>query len=340
MNNKPCEWKVYFDGGFYDRRGTGRAGTEVKVKKDFSWNGHEWYIPAVYVCGKGLVMDVCIKVEPEVISAYYEKWGLAEGRLETLSKEEQRLAWQENPLDVEFQLKLQINSRLQENWSGSGANWVPERCLFGEMENTEEAMEFVEHYDLDKTKGWAFHRVSIPWGTKTKPMLRTLLLQLEPRRVPVPGPRFITPKVGESISFLHPIKGTTHNLTVHEFQRARFPSERLSEEEYEFPENYYQMIYTIQPDIPTKEYTVKDVCDNDTPKRKESSPYSGAASIGIIGGGCGPTAVFIAEKGTTEMARVTCSAFRFEPAETVEWEMIFHRKPCENLQVELLKGKG
>ena len=99
-----------------------------------------------------------------------------------------------------------------------------------------------------------------------------------------------------------------------------------------------QIMYTLEPEIPKGEYTIKDVHDSDTPRRKESESDFSACSVGIIGigGADGPTAVFIAGSGTTETVQVANSGLRFEPAETVEWEMIFRRKPCEDIRVELL----
>ena len=80
-------------------------------------------------------------VEPEVISAYYEKWGFAEGRPDNFSEEEQERVMRENPFDIDFRMKAVVNGKVQEKWSGSGMNWIPECCFFGDMENTEEATE-------------------------------------------------------------------------------------------------------------------------------------------------------------------------------------------------------
>ena len=335
-SRKPKEWKVYFDGDFYGNRGNGKAGTEMPLGKEFFWNGNDWYIPSMYSCGKGLVLDICIRLEPEAITAYYEKWGLEEERQEPFSKEEQGQMTQENPVNVDFRLKAEVNGKVLRNWSGSGIGWMPDTCLLPEEENTEEADAVMEHYHLDRTKGWTFRRISLPWATKTKPVLRALALEFEPELISVQGPKFITPQVGGSVSFLNPLTGAEHTLTVLDVQKEQFPKERIQAEEFEFPEHFTQMIYTLEPAIPRGGYTLKDVCNSDTPKRKMSADGPTACSVGVIGVGAGPTAVFVAGKGTTEAAQVACSALRFEPAETVEWEMIFRRKPCEDIRVELL----
>ena len=48
------EWKVYFDGNFWEPSGKDRAGTEIRLDKQFEWAGHHWIIPAAYSCNKGL----------------------------------------------------------------------------------------------------------------------------------------------------------------------------------------------------------------------------------------------------------------------------------------------
>lgn len=49
------EWIVTYDGGFW--RNEGNAGIEIPIQKSFCWGEEKWYIPAVYICDKGLVID-------------------------------------------------------------------------------------------------------------------------------------------------------------------------------------------------------------------------------------------------------------------------------------------
>ena len=44
------EWKVYFDGDFWGHSGKDRSGTELRLNKQFDWEGHHWVIPAAYSC--------------------------------------------------------------------------------------------------------------------------------------------------------------------------------------------------------------------------------------------------------------------------------------------------
>ena len=64
-----------YDAGFWPRHG--RGGKELFVDRQFVWGGETWHIPAVYLCVGGLVIDSCVKIDPERIRAYTDKWELA-----------------------------------------------------------------------------------------------------------------------------------------------------------------------------------------------------------------------------------------------------------------------
>lgn len=62
----PPKWEVSFDGGFWSSR-QGCPGKELPIRKEFDWAGYHWMIPSMYLCGKGIVMDFCMRVEPAAI---------------------------------------------------------------------------------------------------------------------------------------------------------------------------------------------------------------------------------------------------------------------------------
>ena len=62
----------------------------------------------------------------------------------------------------------------------------------------------------------------------------------------------------------------------------------------------------------------------------------GFASVGVIGGADGPTAVFVSGCAAGEDVRVACSAVRYEPVETVTWRVRFMARPKEDKTVALL----
>ena len=71
------EWKVYFDGNIWGHHGRDYAGKEICIEKEFQWAGRQWWIPAVYSCGKGLVVDFCMRVEAQAIRDFIERWNLS-----------------------------------------------------------------------------------------------------------------------------------------------------------------------------------------------------------------------------------------------------------------------
>lgn len=70
------EWKVFFEGDFWYHSGRDHAGKELRTEKEFEWAGHEWRIPAVYSCGKGLVIDFCMRADRDALRAFMEEWEL------------------------------------------------------------------------------------------------------------------------------------------------------------------------------------------------------------------------------------------------------------------------
>ena len=71
------QWKVIFDGGFWDHPKGRRPGKEIPVNTQFDWAGRYWIIPSVYSCSKGLVVDFCMQVESANILAFMDKWHLS-----------------------------------------------------------------------------------------------------------------------------------------------------------------------------------------------------------------------------------------------------------------------
>ena len=67
------EWKVYFEkllGTF----GKDRAGTEIRLNKQFDWAGHHWVIPAAYSCNED--SSWTLYALDEDIHKFMTKWDL------------------------------------------------------------------------------------------------------------------------------------------------------------------------------------------------------------------------------------------------------------------------
>ena len=336
------EWKVFYDGGYWTKSGKGRAGKEITLNSTFTWGEEIWHIPAIYSCSKGLVVDFCVEINPERMKAFLDKWmPVCEGD-SILPRETQEELDKANPLSIDFRPHIFVNGKVVQAKHGCGINWIPESCIPDGTENPREAKQLITHYELDETKAWSFHRWSCPWATLKKPEIKSFKLRLERRLETINGIRFKNPTVGDVITFTHPITNTEHKLTVMEYGKQELTSKAFAHEEYEFPTHHTAMTYTIEPELPNKNFQVRDCLDNDEPKRRPRKPYEpqasyDACSIGIIGGADGPTAlIFSNGSGTKTVPHAALSALHFEPVDEIEWKIIFREKLMEDIEVDII----
>ena len=78
MSELRDNWNVYFQSDFHGRCGRagsrGKRGIEIRLDREFTWCEHRWIIPAVYLCGQGVVIDLCIETSQSAIQAFMSKW--------------------------------------------------------------------------------------------------------------------------------------------------------------------------------------------------------------------------------------------------------------------------
>ncbi|MBQ8783574.1 MAG: hypothetical protein IJZ57_07375 [Clostridia bacterium] len=336
----PTEWAVYFEHGFWNRNAKGKPGEEIAINKTFSWGDEIWHIPAVYSCSKGLVVDFCIEIQPEKEKAFIDKWYPVLAKDENISDELREQIEQENPIDVNFRTHLQVNGKPVIAKHGNSVQWLPENCLPDGVRNESESKEIIRHYGLDERKVWSFHRWSFLWSSKRKPEIKSISLKLERDPVTIQGVHFKNPSVGDVISFVHPISDAEHKLTVLAYEKQEFPRQGFQHEEYEFPTLHTAMTYTLEPELPGRNFQVRDCLQNEQPKRKPRNQFEpeanyDACAIAIIGGADGPTAVFVSGGQNSEQHRAL-SALRFEHADDIEWKIVFREKMMEDIEVELI----
>ncbi len=331
------EWKVYFDGNFWGHHGRERAGKEISIRKQFIWSEKVWHIPAIYACSKGLVVDFCVQIPVECIRAFMDKWNLSiENDGSDFTNEQRMRIDAENPLSINMSPEVVLNGKVLTSSHGCGLSWNP---CFPEC-NGIESKGVLEQYGLDSTCGWAIWRSAFPWATKRKPLITTLGVTFKQGLVAIPGPHFHVSAPGDCIEFTHPTTGVQHTLTVQEYERQEMPTEHFGDKNYEYPTYYTVMSYTLSPDLPGNTFTVTDCEESDRPQQKQvdsNEPQSSAscAAIAIIGGADGPTAIVF---GGTDQAklRTACSALHFDPVDDVEWQMVFHKKTCEDITAILM----
>lgn len=195
---------VYFDGSFWGHSGRDHAGREISINKRFRWADRDWLIPAMYICGKGLVVEFCMQIDPKQIMAFMDKWSL---NMETdsyrnFSREQQMEIDGENPLHFDFQPKVLLNGKELVTSHGCGVSYNP--CLPEDIINELEAKQAMDYYGLDDSRGWMILRSAFPWKTKRRPEIRTISVTMEQRMAAVPGMHFCVSAVGDSIEFCHP----------------------------------------------------------------------------------------------------------------------------------------
>ena len=107
------EWKVYFDGNFWEPSGKGHAGTEIRLDRQFEWAGHHWIIPAAYSCNKGLVLDFCMCTPAEDIREFMKKLDLTPENDSCLNfiQEQQLQIDLANPLCLDIIPCLKLNGK-------------------------------------------------------------------------------------------------------------------------------------------------------------------------------------------------------------------------------------
>ena len=330
-----AEWKVYFDGSFWGHHGRDRAGRELSLYRQFVWEDAVHHIPAIYLCGKGLVMDFCVQIPAERIRSFIDQWHLsAEHHGTDLTDEQQMRLDAENPLSIRMSLKATVNGTALSSYRSCGVTWNP---CFPEG-GSPEAGSAVRHYGLDPDSGWAIKRVAFPWTTKRRPRITALSVTVAGEPVAVPGPHFRVSAPGEQFEFIHPATGGRHTLTVREYERREMSREHFDDHFQEFPTHYTVMTYTLSPGLPDGALTVADCVRSDSPRYERSHPagsQASAVSVGVIGGADGPTAIFVGGPSQGRL-HAACSALRFEPARDVEWRMVFFEKRRGEVTVELI----
>ncbi len=336
------EWKVYFDGGFWGRQGKARAGQEIPIGKAFAWAGHQWLVPAAYACGKGLVVDLCMRAEAEAIGAFMKKWDLTQENddCDCFTREQQMEMALENPLHLDFDARLTLNGQTLETTHGCAICFHP--CLPEGMDNAPEAGWAVDHYGLDRAAGWAIYRFAFPWPGKRRPSIKRLSVTMAQQPAAIPGPHFTARAPGDVFRFVHPVSRTEYTLTVRELARQTLPQDSFGDPVRQYPTHFVTMIYSLSPETPDP-MTVSDCADSEQPRElipagdRPAPAAHNDAAVGIIGGADGPTSVVWAGA-AQDRPHAACSALHFAPVQQeIEWRVTFMEKRYEDLTISLME---
>lgn len=336
-------WRVSFDGSLYHQRG--RAGQELRVDKTILWGDKAVYVPSVYLCGKGLVVDLLLRTDAEALRAFYAKWDLTpEHDGSDFTPEQWAQCNAENPLQLDHRAFACANRKKLRSCGASADCWSP---LYPDAADKAMRAAMV-HYGLDRACGWQLWRHRFRWATARRPELRSLTLTLCADSVFLPGPRFqIAP--GASLDFTHPVTGAHHTLLAEALSPQTLPpeiTERSPLGTQRLPTHYQALRFTLTPDLPDGSFQLRDTQPSDAPRLCVASSEAAsagvpvcidapAACVGIIGGEDGPTALFLSGD-APDGCHMAFSSLSHAPRGAVEWSLRFRHKPRPDCTISLL----
>ncbi|MBQ9761591.1 MAG: hypothetical protein IJV82_00755 [Oscillospiraceae bacterium] len=300
------KWDVGYGTGFAEYCEKSRIGNEITVGRAFQWHGENWFVPSIYLCDNGIVVDSILEVTGEEMARFNLVWGSQ--KPEDLSAEDLMRRKLDDPLGIEVISRLAVNSSDLPRRKSHVLRWDPA------VENSWNARRTLEHYGLDRNKGYLLRRDHFLRKGKNPP-IQTMVMNLEAIPAAVPGIRFVAPKPGESMVFSHPVTDQTHTLTVKACTREALDPNFLSNH----PCCYTRLTYSIEPAIDKDMIRIVD-CDPGDPF--QSTPEA-------------PAAVILTDK-VPSAGHFAISSLRHTPADSITWRMIFRQKLRSDVTVPVL----
>lgn len=311
---EPEPWCVRYHGG------RDKPGTELRLDRRFTWAGRECCVPAVYSCAKGLVMDVGMSAPVEDVLAFMARWApQGKARYSDFSKADRMRIEYEHPLSLDFSASVTVNGRVLDSEGASGWGWAP----IDGWENRE-AQRAVEHYGLDPGRCWQFSRIRFPWKRRMK--INSLSAVLTARKADIPGESFTVSGAGEEVQLVSPVDGEQYTLTVCEYSAAR--TRFRDDSEWEFPEQYVTLEYTLTPELDRDDFQLTDVSEGDRPRLRHSSGSGPTASHGVV--------FCVLDNDSGDGRHAAGSSLYFEAPQQIEWLPVFREYPCEALELKLM----
>lgn len=332
------EWNISFDGGFFENHSKKRGGKEIKINKSIPWGEETVHIPAVYVCSKGLIVDILIETDCKKVWDYINKYNLLNDEYaEKLTAEQREELENESPLLFDMKANLTLNGKKLKREGGSGCSWIPN--MQEEVQPRDEAVEILEHYGMDMTKAWSIRRLKYGWVTVTKPKLGKLMLDIKQGEIPLTAGYFENPNVGDEVKLTNPADGTEYIITVKDIEQQSLKGLNFPKNEYDYPTEITEMTYSVSPEISADKFRIFDCIEADKPKlskKKDTEPAeNGAVSVGIIGGNDGPIAVLTTSK-KPEGLKTAISSMHFHKVYPTKWRMVFYTKTREDISLKLI----
>lgn len=333
------EWKVYYGNNFWGHERYARPGKEITVNCEFLWDREYFKLLSLYECSKGLVVDLCKRIESSTLHAFLKSW--KERDPEKLSDQELEFLEAENPTSLHLEIELTADGKHLPNQGSCSMGWYP---CDEEGACDAQAEDFLMHYKLDSNYAWIMVRTSFAWQSAKKPKLHHLEFLFSQQPVPVPGPHFILDQeLPQAVCFTHPETGNTHTVEIHSRISKQVPEHTLSPltKRFRYPRYYEELHYTLSPELREGSYFIRSFSPGDPPVSISCSESKDASSISIIGGVDGPTSIFIAGKcpSNEKMTHSAFSSLYFAPTEVREWTITFmvRKKEAYRLTLDMEK---
>ncbi len=336
------EHKVYFSSSFWGHDDGEEPGKAVELRRSFVWAEREFYIPAIYFCKEGLVLDLCRKADPETLRRFADKWGLSPENDNTahFSPAQQMQIEAEHPLQANLRCLAVIDGQECPAEHSSTTTWYPSEKDPSVCKANDVSSALAGQYTLDPAFIWCIQRISFRWPHEETP-LHSLSLVLQEQPHPLPGPCFSTNGTQSNFVFTFPPDGTQHTLHIEEYRQKTLEGDFM-EQEWEYPRQFTAMIYTLTPDLDSSRFQLRDCSNGDLARRRLQPPSALAAKyglepaathaafVGVIGAGVSTICV-----GKPAPLHSVCSAVYFTQPKTVDWMLVYYQKGADNMTVDL-----
>lgn len=299
--------KIKYNSNLWDKS-KGLSGLPQKVNWKFKHRENKCLIPFIYRFSKGIVFDVITLLDENDLHDFVDKYETIERSLTSFQR---KCAEQEHPYQTLSIKDIWIDGKQVEgNHSSSSVVDIP---WLGS--NSSEIADLRKLYEpfIDGCESYGIQRFCIPYpkgDSKVQKIMQFLrlnrIMNMKFETMPVKefsplNIRFkLSDKVREKeIEFKHPLTGTIHKLYFQNPELAKM-SMGIRKERNIFVVNAN---YEIEPALPEGD-NLKFENSVKNPESRGGGFGPGSASIGVIGGASGPTAVCFRAKSNDEMQNI------------------------------------
>lgn len=291
--------KIYYNSSLWSKQ-KGIRGVPQRVNWQFEYAGARHCIPTIYRFSKGIVFDVITFLDETKLREFFEKYEAGE---ETLTPLQRRCAEQEHPYQPVPVKEIWMNGKRAEGgYSSSSTASIPWARQEDDLIPVRKEYSFL----LKDTDCFACERFCVPYpetGSKAQKLLhffrlsRVSSLKLSTRPVQWFCPldiHFEIPEKEEQkeVCFVHPKTGVTHTLYFQKAELVEVPKGMDKSRSFYI----VHAMYEIEPVLPQGDSLQFNSSIQYTEPSEDKFSPTAASSIGIIGGACGPTAIFTAAK--------------------------------------------